>query len=117
MLLTKKNKNDLPALYEQDGKGDEAIAYVKFFTSWSNWTWYATEFDPETGTFFGLVQGFEEELGHFSLEELKAVRGKWGLKIERDRHFKPTKLGKLRKKKLEEPVEEDETNAFEIMFS
>lgn len=101
MLLTKANKKKLPALYSQDGKGDEAIAYVKFFTPWTNWTWYATEFDPEEGRFYGLVQGHEEELGYFMLEDLKSVRGKWGLKIERDRNFKPTKLGELRKKKLE----------------
>ena len=97
MLLTKKNKADLPALDAQDGKGYDAIAYVKFFTPWSNWTWYATEFDPETGKFFGLVQGHEEELGYFMLDELKEVKGKWGLKIERDRHFKPTTLRELAK--------------------
>jgi len=117
MLLTKANKKSLPALRSTDGKGDEAIAYVKFFTPWSNWTWYATEFDPETGMFFGLVSGHEEELGYFTLEELESVRGKWGLKIERDRHFKPTPLGKLRKNKLEDEAIEDETNAFEAMYS
>lgn len=92
MLLTKKNKADLPELYAQDGKGYDAIAYVKFFTPWSNWTWYATEFDAETGKFFGLVQGNEEELGYFMLEEIEQITGKWGLKIERDLHFKPTAL-------------------------
>ena len=58
------SKKVLPKLYSQEEKGDEAVAYVKFFTPWSNWTWYATEFDGED-TFFGLVIGLETELGYF----------------------------------------------------
>ena len=60
---------------------------VKFFTPWSNWTWYATEFDPEDLRFFGLVDGFEREWGYFSLEELLEIRGPAGLRIERDLHI------------------------------
>ena len=30
-LLTKELEKKLPALYAQDGKGDKATAYVKFF--------------------------------------------------------------------------------------
>lgn len=96
MLLTKANRDALPPLYSQDGKGDEAIAFVKFFTPDSSWTWYATEFDGED-TFFGLVCGSETELGYFSLAELKSARGPLGLAIERDRHFKPTTLAEIRK--------------------
>lgn len=94
-LLTKELLKKLPALYSQDGKGDEAIAYAKFFTPDSNWTWYATEFDPETGTFFGLVQGVEDELGYFNLKELEEVRGRFNLPVERDRYFQPTTVGSL----------------------
>ncbi len=99
MLLTKENRSSLPALGSQDGEGDNAIAKVKFFTPDSNWTWYATEFDGED-TFFGLVQGFEEELGYFSLSELDNAKGPMGLKIERDRWFKPTSLKDLRGKAI-----------------
>ena len=74
-LLTQAIRKALPPLYSQDGKGEAVIAHVKFFTPDSNWTWYATEFDPESGLFFGLVQGFEEELGSFSLAELESARG------------------------------------------
>ena len=86
-LLTKALIKKLPALYSQDSKGMEATAYVKFFTPWSNWTWYATEFDPEQGLFFGLVVGHEPELGYFRLDELESVSGPFGLRIERDRSF------------------------------
>jgi hypothetical protein len=90
-------RKQLPPLLSQDGKGDEAIAYVKFFTPDSNWTWYATEFDGED-EFFGLVQGFETELGTFRLRELQSIRGPLGLKIERDMFFLPQALGKIRAK-------------------
>ncbi len=99
-LLTKENLKALPELYAQDGLGDEAIAYVKFFTPDGSWTWYATEFDPTEGRFFGLVDGFEEELGYFMLAELEGGRGPNGLAIERDRYFKPTALKNLGKRKL-----------------
>lgn len=98
MLLTKANKTSLPALRATDGQGDEALAQVKFFSPWGSWTWYAMEFDPAEGLFFGLVKGDcpIPELGYFSLAELEAVRGPWGLKIERDRHFRPTPLVDLK---------------------
>jgi len=93
-LLTDKIKNILPRLHEQDSKGFDAIAYVKFFTPDSNWTWYVAEFDGKD-IFFGLVDGFEKELGYFSLKELKGIRGPLGLKIERDLYFKPIKIKEL----------------------
>jgi len=93
-LLTKEVLRKLPKLYSQDGKGLEAIAVVKFFTPDGGWTWYATEFDGKD-TFFGLADGFEKELGYFSLSELQSVRGKLGLPIERDMYFHPTKLKEL----------------------
>ena len=95
-LLTKQIQRTLPKLYEQDSKGLNAIAYVKFFTPDSNWTWYGTEYDGED-TFFGLVDGFEKELGYFSLSELESVKGPYGLKIERDLYFVPTTLKQLMK--------------------
>lgn len=94
-LLTAENRKALPALYSQDGKGYEALAYVKFFTPDSSWTWYATEFDGED-TFFGLVSGHEEELGYFSLSELESVTGPMGLHIERDIHWTPRPLSECK---------------------
>lgn len=91
-LLTKEILSKLPALYAQDGKGMNATAYVKFFDPCGSWTWFGTEFDPETRTFFGLVVGLETELGYFSLDELAAYRGRLGLGIERDLHFTPRPL-------------------------
>ncbi len=47
--------------------------------------------------FFGLVVGFEEELGYFRLSELTQAHGPLGLPIERDLHFQPTRLSLVRK--------------------
>ena len=93
-LLTQVLRKKMPALYGQDARGGEAIAYVKFFTPDSNWTWYATEFDGDD-TFFGLVDGQCRELGYFSLAELEEVTGPMGLPIERDLHWKPRPLEEI----------------------
>jgi hypothetical protein len=93
-LLPQELKEELPKLYENEEYGLEAKALVKFFTPDSNWTWYASEFDGED-ILFGLVSGFEVELGYFSLAELESVRGPMGLPIERDFHFRPQTLQEL----------------------
>jgi len=61
-LLTDEVRTALPALYSQEHVKDP-IVRVKFFTPWSNWTWYATEGGPEGEDFifFGYVIGFESE--------------------------------------------------------
>jgi len=100
-LLDQETRAKLPKLYEQEKAGLDAQAFVKFFTPDSNWTWYASEFDGED-TFFGLVIGFEIELGYFSLSELQDIKGPMGLPIERDLYYKPETLGQLRDKHKKE---------------
>ena len=89
-LLTKELRGKIPPLYSQD-KNPDPLIICKFFTPDSSWTWYVIEFDGKD-TFFGLVDGFEKELGYFSLSELESIRGKLGLPVERDLYFKPCKL-------------------------
>ena len=93
-LLTKELRAKLPPLYSTE-KDEDPTAVAKFFTPDSNWTWYATEFDGED-RFFGLVDGFDKELGYFSLAELASARGPLGLPIERDRWFSPKPLSECR---------------------
>lgn len=93
-LLDQASREKLPPLYSNEEKGLDALAQVKFFTPDSNWTWYASEFDGEN-IFFGLVSGFEIELGYFSLKELQETLGTLGLPIERDLHFEPKSLKEL----------------------
>lgn len=64
---------------------------VKLFTPDGQGTWLLSEIDPTNpDRAFGLCDlGFGcPELGHVSLIELAAVRGKLGLPIERDRSFR-----------------------------
>jgi DNA-binding XRE family transcriptional regulator len=87
----------LPPLYSQESLGEQAVVQVKFFTPDSNWTWYATEYDPTARQFFGLVFGLETELGYFMLDELMSARGPLGLPIERDVNWIPQTLSEVRK--------------------
>lgn len=64
-LLDDESRKKLPPLYSGEEQGLDAIAQVKFFTLDAQWTWYASEIDGED-IFFGLVSGFELELGYFS---------------------------------------------------
>jgi hypothetical protein len=95
-LLTKEIERKLRPLYSQEKLGEAAIVQVKYFTPWTKWTWYATEYDPEEKRFFGLVKGHETELGYFLLDELEEVRGPFGLRIERDLYFTPCTLAACR---------------------
>jgi hypothetical protein len=107
--LTKALVKRLPALYAQEENPDPMVV-CKFFDPTSQWTWYATEGSPvdEDGfydtdkekvdfVFFGLVSGLDVELGYFSLSELKSIRGKFGLPVERDLHFQPTRLSEVKR--------------------
>jgi hypothetical protein len=87
-LLDAESRALLPPLY--------ATAPVKFFSPTSGWTWYPTEYDG-ADLFFGLVIGFEAEIGYFSLSELEQVRGPLGLPIERDLSYTPATLADLKR--------------------
>jgi hypothetical protein len=111
-LWTKTAFAKVPTLKAQDGKGDDAIAYVKVFSPLNGWRWYITEYDPTTGEAFGLVQGHEVELGTIPLnnplgedgwdgEDMQYqndhFRGRFIMPpFERDLHFKPTTIGAIR---------------------
>lgn len=84
-LLTKKELAALPALYSQDGKGEDAIAYVHYFTG--GYDYWASEFDPEDGIFFGVANLYEREMGNASAEEFIGLG-----KLERDLYWTPKPL-------------------------
>jgi hypothetical protein len=95
-LLPDNIAKQLPRLYSQEEQGGDAIAVVKFFTPWTGWTWYASEYEPEKRLFFGIVVGQAREVGYFSLDEMEEIRGPAGLTIERDLHWKPRPLKECR---------------------
>jgi len=88
-LLTKEI---LKKLYKNKGK-DSDKPYLKLFNPAGPATWLISEYDAENRIMFGLCDlgmGFPE-LGYVSLDEIKNVKLPFGLKIERDMHFEPTK--------------------------
>lgn len=102
-FMTKEIEARFSKVGRQEEKGDEAIVVAKFFCPWNQWTWFATEYEPDEpgtndGNFFGLVVGFETELGYFNRKELESVRGRFGLGIERDLHWTERTLREVREK-------------------
>jgi hypothetical protein len=93
LLLTQELRAKLPPLYstEEIPTADKMVV-AKFFSPYSNWTWYAVEFDGED-TFFGYVDGLEGEWGYFSLAELEQARvfGRVPA-VERDKYFEPRRF-------------------------
>lgn len=100
-LLTKQIRDRLARFGSTDSADCEVV--VKFFDPYGSWTWWAWEGEPVMGldgeedyVFFGLVRGFETEIGSFSLGELESVRSPFGgPRIERDLHFRPTTKSEL----------------------
>ncbi len=84
-IMSKLVKNGLT---EGDHKPE-----LKLFTPWGAATWLISEIGVDGETAFGLCDlGFgTPELGYVSISELTSVKGPFGLKVERDRHFTPTK--------------------------
>ena len=98
-MMPDEVKKQLPRLYSQDHKDPKDIPIVvKYFTPDANATWYITEGDEQPDgdwMLFGLCDlglGFPE-LGNVMLSEIQGVRGRLGLKVERDLHFNGKMLG------------------------
>ena len=96
-LIPQTLLSDIPDLYETEGSLNP-LCHVKLFIPNSNWTWFIIEFSKvDAKTCYGYVQGIENELGYFTLEELESVHGPLGLAIERDLSFKPTLFSTIKK--------------------
>jgi hypothetical protein len=88
-LMTKELEIRFARVGSQENASDPLII-AKFFNPQGAGTWYATEYDPNTKTFFGYVSIFgdlNDEWGYFSLQELESYKGPWGLGIERDLYW------------------------------
>ena len=98
-LMTKELGEKIPALYANENVEDydAVLAPAKLFSPYNGWTWFITEWEAETGLCFGLVEGFETELGYFDLTELAeaTVFGRVPA-VERDLYWKPMTLGEIR---------------------
>ena len=98
-LMTQKLAETIPALGANENARDydEVLAPAKLFSPHSNWTWYITEMDPQTGQCFGLVDGFEKEIGYFDLTELAETTVLGGVpSVELDLYWQPMTLGEIK---------------------
>lgn len=92
-LITKdiEKKMTKYPLYSQDGKGEKAKCWLKFFLCYGDFTWYVTEAEKQENgdiLFYGQVlANGQKEWGYFTLNELKELRTPYGLGIERDKFW------------------------------
>jgi len=123
-LITKEIEKNMPGPRAMENVEDP-VCVVKFFHPATSWTWFAYEawrviVDAVTGDFiderklseplkpnekeediifFGMVHGFEKELGTFSLNELQSLHhgqsGFRALPVERDLHWKPKRVSEV----------------------
>ncbi len=90
--------SNMPKIYEQDGKGDEAIVTLHYFRG--NADWYITEKDSVAGEpqlqafgFADLGDPQNAELGYISIDDL--IKNK----VELDLYFTPRTLREVKKEK------------------
>ena len=74
----------------QDGTKSFNVV-VKLFNPTGIGTWYLTEYDPVSDMAFGLCNVGVKEIGYAHMKELKEVKGRFGLGIERDKFFESNK--------------------------
>jgi|TARA_R110000744_G_scaffold94838_1_gene183340 hypothetical protein len=88
-LLTKAIR---AKLIKQGVEGaDNQKPVVKFYNPCGSGTWLFSELNADGDTLYGLADMGYPELGYSSLSEIEGTRLRFGLKIERDLHFTPTK--------------------------
>lgn len=83
--------NALPALYSTEAVAvADKVIVAKWFSPYSNFTWYAVEFEPTTRNIFCYVQSDFSEWGYSNLDEMQAVTVFNGVPgVERDTSWEP----------------------------
>ena len=106
-LVTDEMLERVPSLYDQEdlslSNKEVHAAYIIPFKS--NWTWYMTEYDKETGEAFGLVLGDEAEWGYFNINELKELNAQRLIIEDFPTTFRELKDTELKKQMSEEELQ------------
>ena len=73
-LIRAIEKLGIPPLYAQEHAAEPTI-YLNLYIIGFDWSWHVFEANIEADDilFFGLVCGYEEELGYFRLSELESL--------------------------------------------
>ncbi|HFR3591145.1 TPA: DEAD/DEAH box helicase family protein, partial [Streptococcus suis] len=106
-LMTDEMLERVPELYAQEDVdlADKEVHAAYIIPFRSNWTWYMTEYDRESGDAFGLVLGFEPEWGYFNLEELKELNAQRLILEDFPKTFRELKDTELAKQMDEQEIQ------------
>lgn len=106
-LMTYEMLERVPELYAQEdvALADKEVHAAYIIPFRSNWTWYMTEYDRESGDAFGLVLGIEPEWGYFNLEELKELNAQRLILEDFPKTFRELKDTELKKQMDEQELQ------------
>ena len=106
-LMTYEMLERVPELYAQEdvALADKEVHAAYIIPFRSNWTWYMTEYDKESGDAFGLVLGIEPEWGYFNLEELKELNAQRLILEDFPKTFRELKDTELKKQMDEQELQ------------
>ncbi|HEO4472309.1 TPA: DEAD/DEAH box helicase family protein [Streptococcus agalactiae] len=106
-LMTYEMLERVPELYAQEdvALADKEVHAAYIIPFRSNWTWYMTEYDRESGDAFGLVLGIEPEWGYFNLEELKELNAQRLILEDFPKTFRELKNTELKKQMDEQELQ------------
>ena len=106
-LMTYEMLERVPELYAQEdvALADKEVHAAYIIPFRSNWTWYMTEYDRESGDAFGLVLGIEPEWGYFNLEELKELNAQRLILEDFPKTFRELKDTELKKQMDEQEIQ------------
>lgn len=106
-LMTDEMLERVPELYAQEdvALADKEVHAAYIIPFRSNWTWYMTEYDRESGDAFGLVLGLEPEWGYFNLEELKELNAQRLILEDFPKTFRELKDTELAKQMDEQEIQ------------
>lgn len=89
-LFTNAIEQELQKQFPMGSSLEQQIV-VKLFNPSGSWTWYLMNQDPNNPDYlWGIVDGFEVEMGSVSKKELEDLRvPPFNMPLERDLFFKP----------------------------
>lgn len=93
--LPESIKELLVAEHKRSDEDKTRLAVIKYFNPTGSGTWWFSEYDPEYEDFYGLAEIHEREYGYTHMPELRDLRVRFGLWIERDYHWIPKKLDEI----------------------
>ncbi|HGD2566528.1 TPA: helicase-related protein [Streptococcus agalactiae] len=105
-LMTDEMLERVPELYAQEdvALADKEVHAAYIIPFRSNWTWYMTEYDRESGDAFGLVLGIEPEWGYFNLKELEELNAQRLILEDFPKTFRELKDSELKKQMDEQEL-------------